>query len=433
LRAARDAFREEGQQRVDGPRAKVEAKTVRLARLAITAVPVVTAACSLLLPYDEYDRGFHTVEPSDGGGDERKGPSDALESDAGPEADADAGPTCVMPPAPQCDADIATDLANCGACGHQCRKANGACTVGVCDPEVAYAVPFVSPVGVAADDNYFYGVGGIFLGTAEGGVARAKKDGNGSDVLALYTKDPRRLALSTDGKDVYWTQAGAIAHSPNNPLPDGSSNVADTFVSGQSNPTSIAIDDTHVFWTNPPPDGDGDVWRASLKTPSDAQAIVTHADGMNAYGVAVDAQYVYWTSNTQGGSVWRADKNAALAAPVAIAIAKGQSYPSDVFVDGEAIYWTNSSVSDGAIMKLAKGAAAPVVLASKRVEPGGVHARDPYVYWYENGATNKDIMRVAKCGGSPVRLVVGQKVTDLTVEDLNVYWATGDAVVRVAR
>src|SRR5262249_41208999 len=124
--------------------------------------------------------------------------SDASTTDAAP----DAPPGCVMPPEPQCDADIASDLANCGACGHRCLKQNGACSVGICDVENAFYFPFVTPVGIALDDLYFYGVGGSAFGGAEGGAARAVKAGTGSDVLALYTKDPRRMAISKTGADL---------------------------------------------------------------------------------------------------------------------------------------------------------------------------------------------------------------------------------------
>ncbi len=63
----------------------------------------------------------------------------------------------------------------------------------------------------------------------------------------------------------------------------------------------------------------------------------------------------------------------------------------------------------------------------------GVFAREPYVYWYETGTSNRDIWRADKCSGSPLRVAIGQKVTDLAVEDKYVYWATGEAINRVPR
>jgi hypothetical protein len=385
-----------------------------------------SAACSLLLPWSGFDDQFGAADTGTS-----DAPSDASQADAS-EAAADAGAdaaSCVMPAPAQCDADIATDNANCGACGHKCGTTT--CKVGTCDPENAFWFPFVNPTGVALDDNYFYGVGATALFGAEGGAARGSKTGSGASVLAIYSPDPRRIAIATNGADIYWTQAGGIATSPNNTLPDGGPNVAKVIVAGQSNPLAIAVDDAYVYWTNPPPDGD--VWRAALPNGNDAKAIVTHGDGKNAYGLAIDGQFLYFTSYTQGGAVWRADKKAENAGQVATRLADGQSFPSDIFVNAEAVYWTNGSLSNGAVMKLPKGASAPLSLAGPRVQPGGVFAREPYVYWYETGTSNRDIWRADKCSGSPLRVAIGQKVTDLAVEDKYVYWATGEAINRVPR
>jgi hypothetical protein len=415
---------------VDDYGANVNPEKVAAARAFVVATVAATAACSLLLSFDGYDRDYGAVDGPPEATTEAAtdGASDGGTIDAATDSPLDAPPACVAPAPGACDADIATDPANCGACGHVCLKPNSACTVGVCDVETVFWIPFVAPMGVALDDNYFYGVGTTTLGS-EGGVARGPKSGGSYSVLALWSPDPRRIAPAPD--HVYWTQAGGIARCPNNPLPDGGANTAELFVGGQHNPFAIAVDDTYVFWTNPPPDGE--VWRATIKSPGDAKAVVAHSDGQNAYGLAVDATYVYWTSFTQGGAVWRMSKTAGDATG-ATKIADGLSFPSDLFVDGEAVYWTNGSSTRGAVMKLARGASGPDSLAGPRPQPpAGVFVRDPFVYWHEGAGDSREIWRVSKCGGTPIRLVIGQKVTDLAVEDKNVYWATGQAINRVAR
>src|SRR5262245_30712562 len=57
-------------------------------------------------------------------------------------------------PATGCEADLANDSKNCGACKHDCQ--GGDCKAGVCQPVViAHDLP-MSPWGVAVDDAHVY-------------------------------------------------------------------------------------------------------------------------------------------------------------------------------------------------------------------------------------------------------------------------------------
>src|SRR5262249_26310201 len=142
---------------IDAPRVRVESKVVRFARLAVLSGLSGTIACSLLLPYDDYDRAFGA---SDANVPEATTQPETAPPDVVPPTDAsDAAPSCVMPAEPQCDADITSDPLNCGACGRRCLKANSACTGKLCDVDTAFALIFINPVGVGVDDKYFYGLG----------------------------------------------------------------------------------------------------------------------------------------------------------------------------------------------------------------------------------------------------------------------------------
>jgi len=386
---------------------------VRAIGASVVALGVAAglASCSLLLSYDDYDRAWDAADAGDAASGD--GPS----ADGAPDASA-----CSAPVTPACDADLQASADHCGACGHRCLPATAKCVASVCDVELAFAFPFVSPQGVAVDDEYFYGVAKI-SGATDGGAARVPKDNPlGVSTIAVYTQGPRRVVAH--GLDVFWTEERGIARSPNGPLPDGGPNAAEVIVSGQPAAFAIAADEAHVYWTNSP--AGGDVWRASIASPSDAEAIAPPQD---AYGVAVDADYVYWTSSVQGGAVWRANKDGT----GAVKIAADQSYPSGLAVDGEAIYWTNKSLSGSVMRRRKAGFAAPEVLARSRSRPDAIAVRGGYVYWSEAGSSQEDILRVPACGGAPLRLAVQQTVLDLAVDDTHVYWATGNAVSRVAR
>ncbi len=378
------------------------------------------AACSLLLSYDGYDRDFGRLG-DDGASADDAGPL----QDAGAERAVDADVRLPCPPEPTCDADLQVDTDNCGACNHRCLPATAKCGSGLCGIDPAFVYPAVSPKGVAVDDNYLYGVGTVGGSGWEGGAARIPKDNVfARKIIAAGATEPRRMVVR--GTDVFWTQRGGIGRSPSDTLPDGGPNTATLMVSGQTSPYNLAVDDTHVYWTNDSAAG-GDVWRASIASPADAQAI---AAPQSAYGIAVDGRFVYWTSNMQGGAVWRANKDGT--SPTKIA--SDQSYPAGIFVDDRAVYWTNKSLS-GSVLKLVKGATVPQTLAADRTQPDTIVVRDPYVYWDETGPDRQDIVRLPSCGGSglPLRIAVKQDVLDLAVDGTHVYWATGAFLLRVPR
>lgn len=390
---------------------------MRWTRFIVGGAALASTACSILLGWDGYDRDYGAAADA--------APEAAFDAGTsngdGGDAESGSAPACVPIAEPTCPAgtDTQADPVNCGACGHACSNAGAKCNLGVCDPQLLFLWISVVPTGIAVDDNYYYAVGTAGFGY-EGGVGRGPKSGGG-EIVAAYSADPRRVLVK--GTELYWTERDGIAHAPSAPLPDGGLRAADTVVANQVSPKNLVADADHLYWTNAP--AGGDVWRASIATPTDARPI---AAGPNAYGVAVDASHVYWSIHAQDGPIWRANKDGS----AAMVIADKQSFPADLYVDDEAVYWANSSES-GAIMRLAKGDTVARPLVTGRNKPSRVVARGGYVYWYENGVTKQDILRVSRCGGVPLRIAANQDVTDLAVDDKHVFWTTGAVVDSVAR
>jgi hypothetical protein len=124
-------------------------------------------------------------------------------------------------------------------------------------------------------------------------------------------------------------------------------------VAGQSDPYTLAMDDTHIYYTN----FTGTTVVALLKAPPFTPTVLASME-VNPLGVAVDDTFVYWT---EAGHV-----NCTLG-------------------DDDGI---------GAVRKIPKGGGAPITIAGSESCPDHVAVDDKFVYWtlYATGV----LKRVAK-------------------------------------
>src|SRR5690242_5272315 len=88
-------------------------------------------------------------------------------------------------------------------------------------------------------------------------------------------------------------------------------------------------------------------------SPSTNQPIPLAVDQLNAWAIALDDDFVYWTNNVNspGGHVLRCAKTGCPQGPTLIA--SGLGYPWSIAVDSFFVYWTNRE--DGTVAKCPVG------------------------------------------------------------------------------
>ena len=107
-----------------------------------------------------------------------------------------------------------------------------------------------------------------------------------------------------------------------------------------------------------------------------------------------------------------------------LTLAKGQSFPDCLALDGTNIYWTTQK--GGTVMKAALDGSGIVTLADGQDTPFGIAVDASNVYWI-NGGYDSAVMKVALGGGTPVRLATGTPLLTeyraIGIDSTNVYWA----------
>ena len=231
-------------------------------------------------------------------------------------------------------------------------------------------------------------------------------------LLASGQTNPQSLAI--DATNVYWVNAG-----PSSP-PSGTvmkvakgGGVAITLASGQNFPRSIAVDTTSVYW------GGGGVL-GLMKTPTGGGSSTTLVPLALASAIARDAVNVYWTSLNTPNSV----EKVPLGGGTPTTIAPAQNLPFGIAVDGTSAYWANNegALDAGAVLKAPLGGGSVTTLASA-AGPWGIAVDANNVYWANTG--NGTVVRVPVGGGAPTTLASGSGAFSITVDAANVYWTSG--------
>jgi len=202
-------------------------------------------------------------------------------------------------------------------------------------------------------------------------------------------------ALVANGADLYSTTLWRSTFDPSDQVPLGAvtrvpvqGGMPTTLVAGLEDAVDIAVDATMLYWAHG--FGAGCTWGCVMAMPLPGGApttIVSNATTtqQNIRAFTIDAADVYWTNEGIVSTVMRQ----ALSGGIPIAIASDQHEPYAIAVDANYVYWTTYS---GTVMRAPRGGGRATTLAEEQCTPCAIAVNDSSVYWIRCG----DLIRAAK-------------------------------------
>ena len=207
--------------------------------------------------------------------------------------------------------------------------------------EYDFITGLVGVAGVAVNEGHVYWTSDPPGSAADGSVGRANVDGTEVETIISGLTDP--VALAIDANHLYVTQAGDVDLVGRANL-DGSGFVPN-FVDPEGEPTGVAVNATHIFWSNwehnPDPQGIAGLWvgRANLDGTGVVQEWVAYP---GPTGLATNATHLYvgmWgRTNGSLAQVGRTDGTVNQ-----INMLQTSKAPKGIAVHGQFVYWSNGS------------------------------------------------------------------------------------------
>ena len=141
----------------------------------------------------------------------------------------------------------------------------------------------------------------------------------------------------------------------------------------------------HIYWTETMPNAvNGTINQAGL----DGSNPQLFPAAGQPFGIAVDANHIYWTDLANGGDGTVNESN--LDGSSAHTIVNGENHPTGVAVNASHLYWTDyysgSGISGpGTINEADLNGNAPHVIVTGQLGPSGVAVNASHIYWASTG------------------------------------------------
>ena len=252
------------------------------------------------------------------------------------------------------------------------------------------------------------------------GVFRARRDGAGATRIA----DIKATALAIDRGDVFIGGPDAVWRL-------GKASGAPVKLATAHTPAVLAVDDTHVFWTEGSIRDGGQVARVSRSGGAVETLFKTSDAAID--GLALDALDIYFTvrrDSADGDALMRMRLRPLARKPETLLA--NQMLSHGVAVDGTHVYFSLGGMltDNGRIARLNKygrgrDAVVPEVLADKLRLPGNLFVHGDFVHAIVMGVPGNQgaVVRVPRAGGRLDVLANGQPFPfALAHDDERVYW-----------
>jgi hypothetical protein len=277
------------------------------------------------------------------------------------------------------------------------ERPNGAYPVGVgvySSPISGPANPTLTPIGATNDPR------GLALGPIN--VYWVDYDNGSINLVGKYgapqstflatsgaTAPPGSRAIALDSSNIYWANSisGEIYQMS---LQGGTPSV----IANGGSPWAVAIDNAYVYWLDYT---QGTVNRVPIGGQPNQNVVLARSEDQ-PWGIAVAldstgrATSVYWTDQDNPNGMVKTISAFPPDGGAPTVIASQQGAPWGIAVDSQYVYWTTYDDSNVVRAPLAGGASYP--LASGQSNPTAITVDDKNVYWLN--ANNGTIYKVAK-------------------------------------
>lgn len=224
------------------------------------------------------------------------------------------------------------------------------------------------------------------------------------------------FALAVDDESLYWTTRGNGPMGSVQKLLHGSKTV-EVLATAQSQPSSLALDGSSVFWTQ---DLAGKVMRVARG--GGAEAELLHGGENGVFGITHDAGRLFWVNRAD-----RLVRRRTLTEASPVTVAYDAEGPERAAALGDRVFW----VTSGGSVKRKDGEAEPVELARVEGRPQSLVVDDAFAYW----STETAVYKVPVEGGAPVPVAGEQDLPQSLTrygEDLNWVNRGGGQVMRAS-